>query len=82
MSERVRPFADGNEFFDWKRRNCQHCTLRWEEKDGYRCDIEAAIDYAHLDNGTVTITIGRLLKFDGQHVAEDCQARELVEAAT
>ncbi len=82
MSERVRPFTEGSEFADWKSRNCERCTLRWEEKDGYRgyqCDIEMALDYSYFDNGTVTEAIGKVLKFDGQRVAEDCQARELVE---
>ncbi len=78
MGKRVRPFAGSTEFIEWKQRNCEHCTLRWQGGEGYECDIEAALDYSHYDNGTVTRAIGKLLKFDGQRVAEDCQARELV----
>jgi hypothetical protein len=85
MSERIRPFT-AREFKPWKWRNCRRCNLRWREGQGYRCDIEAAIDYAHLDNGTVTKVIGKRLRFeqcvpDG-HVAEECLERVLEEAAT
>ena len=79
MGERVRPFSCGRYFRDWKSRNCQRCALQWQAGQGYQCDIEAALDYAYMDDGKVTTTIGKLLGFDGQHVAEDCQARELVE---
>ncbi len=79
MGKRIRPFT-AREFKPWKSRNCQHCSLAWREDQGYRCDIEAAIDYAHLDNGTVTAEIGRILQFDGQHVAEECPDRVLEEA--
>ena len=79
MGERVRPFSKGSEFTGWKAFNCQRCVLRWEAGQGYQCDIEAALDYAYMDDGKVRITIGKLLKFDGEHVAEDCPARVLVE---
>ncbi len=82
MGERVRPFAEGSEFVDWKRRNCDRCTLRWQEgrgRDAYLCDIESALDYAYMDDGTVTETVGGLMRFDGEHVADDCQARVLEE---
>ena len=80
MGERVRPFANGTEFFDWKRCNCQRCTLGWQAGQGYQCDLEAALDYAHMDKKGVTETIAKSLKFDGEHVAEDCPDRVLVEA--
>ena len=79
MGERLRPFRTPAAFACWKSRNCSPCTLRWQVEQRYRCDIEAALDYADFDNGTVTNAIGKLLGFDGQNVAEDCQARELVE---
>lgn len=78
MGRRVRPFT-AREFKPWKSRNCQYCTLRWREGQGYQCDIEAAIDYAHLDNGTVQVSIGERMGFSCQHVAEDCPEREPVE---
>ncbi len=79
MSERVRPFSEGSEFIDWKRRNCDRCTLRWQAGHGYQCDIEAALDYAYLDNRTVRASIGERMGFSCQHVAEECPERELVE---
>lgn len=79
MGERVRPFSRGCDFKCWKAFNCRRCTLRWEAGQGYHCDIEAALDYAYLDDGSVTVGIGKSLKFDGEHVAEDCPERVLVE---
>ncbi len=85
MGERVRPFANGDEFFDWKQRNCQRCTLRWQEGlvqdgHGWQCDIEAALDYAHIDNGSVTLDIGQRMRFDGVNIADPCPERVLEEA--
>ena len=77
MSERVRPFANGDEFFDWKQRNCQRCTLRWRAGQGYQCDLECALDYAYGDNGMVTETICKRLKFDQLYVAAHCPERVL-----
>ncbi len=80
MGERVTPFSCGSYFRDWKSRNCDRCALRWEAGQGWQCDIEAALQYAYMDNGTVTREIGKRLRFDGRWVADDCQERELVEA--
>ena len=85
MGERIRPFSCGSEFADWKRQNCEGCTLRWQEGlaqegHGWQCDIEAALDYAYIDNGSVTLEIGRRMRFDGVNIADPCPERVLQEA--
>jgi predicted RNA-binding Zn-ribbon protein involved in translation (DUF1610 family) len=80
MTKRVRPFTKGADFLCWKRRNCERCTLGWQAGQGYQCDLEAALDYAYMDKKGVTETIGKSLKFDGEHVAHDCPECVLVEA--
>ncbi len=81
MGERVRPFAKGSEFVAWKRRNCERCTLKWQQGLGYQCDIESAVDYAYMERGMMTLGMAKRMKFDGEHVAEDCPERELEEGA-
>lgn len=80
MGERIRPFSCGSEFFDWKRRNCERCKLKWQAGQSYQCDLECALDYAYGDNGMVTAAIGKRMKFDGLYVAAHCPERALVEA--
>ncbi len=81
MAERIGPFSCGSHFVDWKWRNCDRCTLRWTEGQGWKCEIEAALDNAYIDDGTVTQEIGKRLRFDGRWVAEDCKERVLTPEA-
>ena len=80
MGKRVIPFSGRSEFVDWKLRNCRRCRLQWRDEKRYQCDIEAALDYAEIDNGTVRKSIGERMGFSCQHVAQDCPERELEEA--
>ena len=82
MGKRVRPFAGRCEFIRWKADNCERCALRWQAGRGYLCDIDAALDYSHLNNGTVRASIGERMGFSCQHVAEECPEREMEEAVT
>ena len=77
MGERIRPFSCGSEYVDWKCRNCNRCVKEWTEEHQWLCAIECAIDYAYMDDGTVTAEIGSRLKFDGLWVVPDCPEREL-----
>ncbi len=81
MSERIRPFVEDSEYGEWKRRNCQRCSVGWRPGQQYQCDLEAALDYAYLDCRTVTEEIAQHLKFDGRRIAEDCPARVLTVRA-
>lgn len=57
MSEKIRPFSNGQEYRIWLRKNCESCkknVLRINDEYISQCDIEEALALAMVTDGKVT----------------------------
>ena len=64
----VRPFSNGTEFEDWLASNCNDCRKSVDAigkpGDWPTCEIEGALTYAYLGDGTVDQAIADRMGFD------------------
>ncbi len=52
-----RPFSNASEFGDWVFSNCERCKKKYT--DGWRCNIQYALDKAYMSDGKVTNNIAQ-----------------------
>lgn len=61
---RFRPFSNGTQYLDWETSNCSRCTKTLERHDGYFiCSIEAALNAAMFDDGTISESIAKRMGY-------------------
>ena len=75
MSDRIRIFSSGPQWVDWQNCNCCRCYKSintedevWDTAD-WKCDLEEALCYASISDGTVSAEQAKRLGFDcGRYV--------------
>src|SRR5262249_57218463 len=60
--DRKRPFSCGTQYLDWQEVNCCRCARQSDPEaslDEMSCEIEAALAWACIDDGSVSLDIAR-----------------------
>jgi hypothetical protein len=85
MSDKVYPFHCGTQFIDWQNANCCLCSKMEEDPDKWpeKCELESALTYAAIDDGSVTPEIAKRLGWEAGKFAYQwrCGEFEPKEAA-
>ena len=63
--KRVRLFANGTQFMDWEKSNCERCQKYSD--DGTLCELTDALTVAMFTDGTVSQEHARRLGYDSAH---------------
>lgn len=64
----VSPFSCGTQYADWTEANCMTCDKGWRPDRDSECDIEQALSFACIDDGTVPAEIAdRMGRGEGRY---------------
>lgn len=78
-TERVRLFSNGTQYMDWTCNNCDRCAKQAEPDsslDEVACEIERAMIWALLDDGTVDEGIAKRCGYDPDAYSWPCPERD------
>ena len=82
MSDKVYIFSNGTQFMDWQSSNCERCKKSTFNdasigvNDLPKCEIEYALMYALMDDGTVTEEIKKRSGYESSRYVWPCNETE------